>query len=157
MRKMMSRSAKIFFLMKTKVAPLSILCRTHRVPNYGDLLLTILWTSQFSRFRGPGGSILCASWRRTLRWLCFARKSVMRNKVFPESKLKTIKNLIIIVDLAFVLDTTTTKTKPFFNVFQKIGPGNPWKRSAANFLLIHKFSAHFLGYGPMSDNFSILF
>ena len=47
--------------MKTKIVPLSILCRMHWVSNYGDLFLMVSWTSQFSWFWGPGG-VLAKIW-----------------------------------------------------------------------------------------------
>ena len=49
---------------ENKNVPIVILCRMHRLSNYGDLFLTISWTSQFSWFGGPGGS-----WPRLARFL----------------------------------------------------------------------------------------
>ena len=93
-------SKKTYFSMKTKVVPIAILCRMHRLSNSGNLFLMILWTSHFfcqgplssqiwpsgrelgSQAQGPGsippaplvGSNLCASRQRTLRGL-FSLKS----------------------------------------------------------------------------------
>ena len=76
--KIMPRSKKSVFLMKTKVVPLLILCRMRRVSTYGDLFLMVSWTFQIWGLGVPGGSNLCASRRRTLRGLFFAKKSVLK-------------------------------------------------------------------------------